>query len=95
MKLEKMAEKIIADQVNKTREEMEFILSPADLQDILGMGNAKVYTLLNDGVIPGAKKVMGEWLIPRDTFLTWLYSKEVENESKSMHFRNKRAMFQD
>lgn len=64
------------DPKDKHRQELPMNLSVESIIGITGFGQTKVYQLINSGTIPGAKKVMGSWIIPRESFLEWFYSAE-------------------
>ncbi|ADQ13532.1 helix-turn-helix domain-containing protein [Halanaerobium hydrogeniformans] len=72
-------ENLFKELSRKSRKDLPFTLSPADLVQILPYGKTKVYELLNRSIIP-AKKLEGKWVIPRDKFLAWFYS-DLDNKS--------------
>ena len=77
-----LAEKILREQIEKTRDELPFSLGVGDLVELTGMSQTKVYQSLNGGEIPGAKKIMGSWRVPRDIFLSWWYGEEAKKCQK-------------
>ncbi|MFP4017065.1 MAG: helix-turn-helix domain-containing protein [Halanaerobiales bacterium] len=66
-------EKILKEEIQKTREQLPFSLTVPILAELMGISKRKVYQLLTNGEIPGAKKLMGQWRVPRDRFLSWWY----------------------
>lgn len=64
--------------IQQAREEYPFILQPKHLFEILPHSDTKIYLMLENGEIPGARKAGGKWMINRDIFFTWLYVNEVQ-----------------
>ena len=62
-------EKLIRETIIK----YPFTLKVTHIIELTGYGQATVYRMLEQGEIPGAKKIRG-WRIPRDIFLSWWYS---------------------
>ncbi|MGB9813493.1 MAG: helix-turn-helix domain-containing protein [Thermovenabulum sp.] len=73
---------ILADALNIKRasEELPYVLTVDDVAKTLRIGKSSVYELVSSGQIP-AKKIMGQYRIPRDAFIKWLSNTE-KNEYK-------------
>lgn len=67
---------IFEDEIAKTRKELPFSLSVKDIARLARVSQNTVYQKLERGEIPGANKLMGQWRIPRDRFLSWFYQME-------------------
>jgi excisionase family DNA binding protein len=70
---------IIKDMIQKERETLPLILTPADIIEILPFGRSKVYEMIRTGEVP-AKKVGGSIIIHRDQFLLWLHDIDGKND---------------
>ncbi len=54
------------------------LLYPHEVQKFLRIGRSTIYKLLEDGRIP-AKKIAGQWRIPRAKFIDW-FEKQPSSE---------------
>ena len=71
------ATEILEQKIEEERSRLPFALTANHLSELLGISKRKVYDALAAGDIPGAKKINQSWRVPRDTFLSWFYGKEV------------------
>lgn len=72
------SEDILRDEIQKTREELPFSLTIDILAELMDMSHRKLYEAASNGNIPGIKKIMGQWRVPRDTFLSWWYGEDQD-----------------
>ena len=72
-------EDILEKQVERTREKLPFSLTVNVLAELMGFSHRKVYQLIADGKIPGARKIMGDWRVPRDVFWSWWYGGDQDD----------------
>ena len=61
--------------IQESREQYPETLKVKDIAEITRLHEQSVYELLNQGQLPGAKKIMG-WRVPRDPFLLWWFGGE-------------------
>ncbi len=86
---------VLKENISTTREELDFSLTPKDLEELLPHGKTKINEMLrkydydNPNIpitekIPN-KKIGGKRVIPREWFLAWYYGQDLEdgiNEEK-------------
>ncbi|MFW6047186.1 MAG: helix-turn-helix domain-containing protein [Candidatus Woesearchaeota archaeon] len=78
--IELTAKEVLLELVKENRDSLPFSLKAKDLIKLMNCSRTQAYTALENGTIPGAKKIEGlGWRINREIFLTWLCSQEVEN----------------
>jgi len=75
--IDKLTKKIIKQSIMEIRDQYPQALKVKDLVEITQYSENSIYILLEEGRIPGAKKLKG-WRVARDTFLTWWYTCEFE-----------------
>jgi len=74
------AREILEKKIDEAIEKYPETLKAKHAEKIMNCTQPQLNILLNDGEIPGAKKLPGlGWRIPRETFFAWWYGKE-ENE---------------
>lgn len=63
----------LKEMIKDTKESYPVSLKVKDLAEIMNISKKTVYTRLEKEEIPGQNKLMGQWRVPRDVFLTWWY----------------------
>lgn len=76
MDLDLEIKEVLLQLIRETRQELPFALKTSHLKKFFGFGNEKLYELLGKEI--PAKKIGGEWRIPRDPFLAWFYGVDLE-----------------
>ena len=77
--IEITTKEVLLELIQAERNKYPIALKVPDIMEMLDTSDVTVYKKLKNGEIPGGKNISGiGWRINRDTFLTWLYSKEVK-----------------
>jgi len=81
-------EEVLSDKVESKMKDYPSALRPRDIEEIMGCSENASYPALRAGDIPGAKKISNlGWRIPRETFFTWWFGKEMEEKKEFKPFR--------
>jgi len=64
------AREVLTELVRENQQKLPFSLKVKDIVRLTNTSETTVYEALTSGKIPGARKIMGVWRVPRDIFLT-------------------------
>ncbi len=71
---------VLTELVRENQEKLPFSLKVKHIVELTNTSDTTIYEALTAGKIPGAKKIMGVWRVPRDIFLTWWYGVNREED---------------
>lgn len=74
------AKEVLVNLVRENQEKLPFSLKVKDIVELTNTSDTTVYEALTAGKIPGARKIMGVWRVPRDIFLAWWYGVNLEED---------------
>lgn len=74
------AKEVLTELVRENQEKLPFSLKVKHIVELTNTSETTVYEALTAGKIPGARKIMGAWRVPRDIFLTWWYGVKLAEE---------------